>query len=58
MATDPTRDDRREDEGREEEGLTDGSSPLPPPGGETSVPAEGPDDPPNAGEVPSDPDDR
>lgn len=33
----------------------EGTAPLPPPGGEQRVPSEGPDDPPNEGDLPSDP---
>jgi hypothetical protein len=39
-----------------DEGLLDETAPLPAPGGEGVTPSEGPDDPPNEGEVPSDPD--
>jgi hypothetical protein len=37
-------------------GLLDETAPLPAAGGEGVTPSEGPDDPPNEGEVPSDAD--
>jgi hypothetical protein len=44
-------------EGEEEDpGLIDDTAPLPAPGAEKATPSEGPDDPPNEGRVPSDPD--
>jgi hypothetical protein len=47
--------DPREGE-EEDQGLIDDTAPLPAPGGEKATPSEGPDDPPNEGRVPSDPD--
>jgi hypothetical protein len=51
--TDPQeeRDPRRSDQ---DEGLLDETAPLPAPGGEGVTPSEGPDDPPNRGQVPTD----
>ncbi|WP_165404097.1 hypothetical protein [Egicoccus halophilus] len=46
-------DDARRDE---DPGLIDDTAPLPPEGGEQTVPSEGPDDPPNEGQLPRDPD--
>jgi hypothetical protein len=46
---------RESDDRGEDTGLREETAPLPAPGGETATPAEGPDDPPNEGEVPSEP---
>jgi hypothetical protein len=46
---------RESDDQGEDTGLLEETAPLPAPGGETATPAEGPDDPPNEGAVPSDP---
>jgi hypothetical protein len=51
VSPDPRRDRTDEPDQEPDQGLLDETSPLPPPGGETTTPSEGPDDPPNEGEI-------
>jgi hypothetical protein len=52
--TDPQEERDPRHGGDEDEGLLDETAPLPAPGGEGVTPSEGPDDPPNRGQVPTD----
>jgi hypothetical protein len=53
---DPATGRNPRERGDEDPGLLDETAPLPAEGGEITTPSEGPDDPPNEGVVPSDPD--
>jgi hypothetical protein len=54
--TDPQDEGDPRRRGDEDEGLLDETAPLPAPGGEDVTPSEGPDDPPNEGDIARDPD--
>jgi hypothetical protein len=51
----PDRDRDGRPESEPDQGSLDETAPLPAPGGEGVTASEGPDDPPNEGEVPSEP---